>query len=113
MDDFGTGTSSLGALRELPFFTIKIDRSFVTGLESNRDVVALIHSAVTLVENLGMRSVAEGIETSAQAAILAALGCRCAQGYFFSRPVDADRLLSANPMYHSRVTAPLALQPAS
>ena len=93
MDDFGTGTSSLGCLREFPFDTIKIDRSFLGDLESNRDVLALVHATMTLLENLGLASVAEGVETAAQVAVLQSLGCRYAQGYYLSRPVAADALL--------------------
>ncbi len=95
MDDFGTGTSSLGLLREYPFDTIKIDRSFVQDLVPSRDVLAVTHATIALIENLGMVSLAEGVEDAAQVAVLQSLGCRYAQGYFFSRPVRADRLLDA------------------
>jgi EAL domain-containing protein (putative c-di-GMP-specific phosphodiesterase class I) len=95
MDDFGTGTSSLGLLREYPFDTIKIDRSFVQDLVPSRDVLAVTHATIALIENLGMVSLAEGVEDAAQVAVLQSLGCRYAQGYFFSRPVRADRLLEA------------------
>jgi diguanylate cyclase (GGDEF)-like protein/PAS domain S-box-containing protein len=89
MDDFGTGTSSLSLLREYPFDTIKIDRSFVQDLTSNRDVLAVIHATIGLIENLGMCSLAEGVEQFEQVAVLQSLGCRFAQGYFFSKPVTA------------------------
>jgi diguanylate cyclase (GGDEF)-like protein/PAS domain S-box-containing protein len=95
MDDFGTGTSSLGCLRNYPFNTVKIDRSFVQDLTSSPDVLAVIHATIHLVENLGMASLAEGVEESAQVAVLLSLGCRYAQGYFFSSPVAADLLLDA------------------
>jgi EAL domain-containing protein (putative c-di-GMP-specific phosphodiesterase class I) len=95
MDDFGTGTSSLGCLRDYPFDIVKIDRSFVSKLPSSPDVLAVIHATITLVENLGMSSVAEGVEEASQVAILQSLGCRYAQGYFLSRPVAADQLLAA------------------
>ncbi|HLZ97139.1 MAG TPA: EAL domain-containing protein [Steroidobacteraceae bacterium] len=95
MDDFGTGTSSLGFLRNYPFNTIKIDRSFVQDVTGSADVLAVIHATISLVENLGMSSLAEGVENAAQVAVLQSLGCRYAQGYFFSRPVPADRLLDA------------------
>jgi diguanylate cyclase (GGDEF)-like protein/PAS domain S-box-containing protein len=95
MDDFGTGTSSLACLRDYPFDTIKIDRSFVSDLTADRDVLAVIHATITLVENLEMTSVAEGVESAEQVAILQSLGCRYAQGYYFSRPVAAERLLGA------------------
>ena len=87
MDDFGTGTSSLGCLRDYPFDVIKIDRSFVTGLAAGPDTLAVIHATITLVENLGKSSVAEGVETAEQLAILQSLGCHYAQGYFLGRPM--------------------------
>jgi diguanylate cyclase (GGDEF)-like protein len=95
MDDFGTGTSSLGLLRSYPFNTIKIDQSFVKDLTTSRDVLAVIHATINLVENLGMASLAEGVEEPAQVAILQSLGCRYAQGYLFSRPVTSELLLNA------------------
>jgi EAL domain-containing protein (putative c-di-GMP-specific phosphodiesterase class I) len=95
MDDFGTGTSSLACLREYPFDTIKIDRSFVSDLAASPDVLAVIHATITLVENLGKAGVAEGVENESQVAILQSLGCRYAQGYYFSRPVPAEHLLDA------------------
>jgi EAL domain-containing protein (putative c-di-GMP-specific phosphodiesterase class I) len=94
MDDFGTGTSSLACLREYPFDIIKIDRAFVGDLADSRNVLAVIHATIALVDNLGMSSVAEGVEEASQAAILESLGCQYAQGYFFSRPAAADALLA-------------------
>jgi EAL domain-containing protein (putative c-di-GMP-specific phosphodiesterase class I) len=96
MDDFGTGTSSLACLREYPFDAVKIDRSIVKGLTHDTDVMALIHATLTLVENLGMASAAEGVEDAAQLAVLQSLGCSYAQGYYFSRPVPADQLIRAS-----------------
>jgi diguanylate cyclase (GGDEF)-like protein/PAS domain S-box-containing protein len=95
MDDFGTGTSSLALLRDYPFDVIKIDRSFLKDLTTNRDVMAVVHATIHLVDNLGMLSLAEGVEEPAQVAVLQSLGCHHAQGYYFSRPVTADRLASA------------------
>ena len=95
MDDFGTGTSSLAFLREYPFDTIKIDRSFVNDLTINPDVMAVIHATVNLIENLGMGSLAEGVEQPEQVAVLQSLGCRYAQGYLFGPLVRAERLLDA------------------
>jgi diguanylate cyclase (GGDEF)-like protein/PAS domain S-box-containing protein len=94
MDDFGTGTSSLACLRDYPFDTIKIDRSFINSLTAGPDMLAVIHATLTLVANLGRAGVAEGVETAAQVAILQSLGCRYAQGYYFSRPVSAEQLLA-------------------
>jgi EAL domain-containing protein (putative c-di-GMP-specific phosphodiesterase class I) len=95
MDDFGTGTSSLGCLRDYPFDVIKIDRSFVQDISENPDVLAVIHATITLVQNLGKMSVAEGVERAEQVAVLQSLSCNYAQGYFFSRPVPARELLRA------------------
>lgn len=95
MDDFGTGTSSLSLLREYPFDTVKIDRAFLEDLTNNRDVLAVIHATIGLVENLGMASLAEGVEEAAQVAVLQSLGCRYAQGYYFGRPVSAQYVLEA------------------
>jgi diguanylate cyclase (GGDEF)-like protein/PAS domain S-box-containing protein len=95
MDDFGTGTSSLGYLRSYPFDTIKIDGSFMRDLTSSGDVLAVLHATINLIENLGMGSLAECVEGPAQAAILQSLGCRYAQGYLFSPPVSPELLMDA------------------
>jgi len=95
MDDFGTGTSSLRFLQAYPFDIIKIDRSFVKDLTYGPDMLAVIHATVSLIENLGMVSLAEGVEDASQLAVLDSMGCRYAQGHFFSKPVTADRLLES------------------
>lgn len=95
MDDFGTGTSSLGCLREYPFDTIKIDRAFLRDLTTTRDVLAVIHATLLLIGNLGMISLAEGVEEPSQVAILQSLGCQYGQGYLFCRPVPAEQILDA------------------
>ena len=95
MDDFGTGTSSLACLRDYPFHTIKIHRSFVTGLSQDPHVLAVAHATVSVIENLGMASVAEGIEDPSELATLQALGCRYGQGLWFSPAVPADQVLGA------------------
>jgi len=95
MDDFGTGSSSLGCLRDYPFHTIKIDKSFVTDLGRDPHVLAVAHATVNVIENLGMVSVAEGIEDPAELATLQAMGCRYGQGYLFARPMPADQVLGA------------------
>jgi len=92
MDDFGTGTSSLACLRDYPFDVIKIDRAFVGDLDSNAQVMALVHATMMLIENLGMTSVAEGVETRAQAAILQSVGCRLGQGWLFGMPAGLSAL---------------------
>ncbi|WMW65799.1 EAL domain-containing protein [Nitratidesulfovibrio liaohensis] len=92
LDDFGTGYSSLGYLKRLPVDSIKIDRSFVAGLEHDRDGQAIVRSIVSLGLHLGLEIVAEGVETPTQAEILASLGCRYAQGFLYAPPVSADDL---------------------
>ena len=92
MDDFGTGYSALNYLRSIRFDTIKIDRSFVDGLTRDQDCEAIVHAIIRLAECLGASTTAEGVETSAQLAVLKELGCQEAQGYFFSRPCPQSTL---------------------
>lgn len=97
LDDFGTGLSSLYRLRQFPFDTLKIDRSFIATLNESatREIVRTI---VTLSHNLGLKVVAEGIEEPEQYRVLKEFGCEMAQGYLFAKPVDAasaEQLLSA------------------
>ncbi|MBL8330240.1 MAG: EAL domain-containing protein [Rubrivivax sp.] len=87
MDDFGTGSSSLGCLREYPFDTIKVDKSFIADLCRDPQAMAVAHATVSVIENLGMASVAEGVETPDDLAALQALGCRYGQGFLFGRPM--------------------------
>ncbi|MCC2978691.1 MULTISPECIES: putative bifunctional diguanylate cyclase/phosphodiesterase [unclassified Sphingomonas] len=91
MDDFGTGYSNLAYLQQLPIDTLKIDRSFVTGMMADRDKIAIVRAVLSLATALGMATVAEGIETSAVAQTLSALGCTYGQGYHFSRPLPAEQ----------------------
>jgi diguanylate cyclase (GGDEF)-like protein len=94
MDEFGTGPGSLAALSSWPFDSVKMARSFVHGLATNRDVMALAHATLTLVENLGMSSVAQGVEDPAQLAILQSFGCRYAQGRLLGVPVEASDVIN-------------------
>ena len=90
MDDFGTGYSNLASLQQLPIDLLKIDRSFVLGMLGDRDKIAIVKAVLSLAQALGMRTVAEGIETVEQAQLLAALGCDQGQGYHFARPLEAE-----------------------
>ena len=101
MDDFGTGHSSLSVLRRFPIDMLKIDRSFVTNMEKHRDFTAVIYSIILLAQNLNMKVVAEGVETSEQLAQWQAMDCDYAQGFLFSKPLDADQALSYLSENHS------------
>jgi EAL domain-containing protein (putative c-di-GMP-specific phosphodiesterase class I) len=94
IDDFGTGYSSLAQLRRLPFSQIKIDRSLVTNCQQSRRAMRIIGTVVDLARNMGLHSIAEGVETPSDLDAVANLGCDKAQGYLISRPLPADRLLS-------------------
>jgi diguanylate cyclase (GGDEF)-like protein len=93
LDDFGTGYSSLSYLQMYPISRIKIDRSFVKTLGQKHSATVIIRAITTLASNLGMSTVAEGVETQQQLDELAVLGCTEAQGYFFSPPKPADEIL--------------------
>jgi EAL domain-containing protein (putative c-di-GMP-specific phosphodiesterase class I)/DNA-binding NarL/FixJ family response regulator len=90
MDDFGTGYSSLSNLRHLPLDVIKIDRSFITQLATNKTDEAIVSAILTMTHSLGMHAVAEGVEKAEQLEVLARHGCETAQGFYFSRPLPAD-----------------------
>ena len=92
VDDFGTGYSSLAYLRELPIDELKLDRSFIFPMGDDDRAMALVSSTVGLAHSLGLRMVAEGVETDTAYASLAKMGCDQAQGYFTSRPLPAGKL---------------------
>lgn len=92
LDDFGTGYSSLSYLHQFPFDTLKIDRSFVSSIENNKENLGIIRAIITLARNLGMDTIAEGIETVNQLAQLKALKCEYGQGYFLFKPLDKEIL---------------------
>ena len=87
LDDFGTGYSSLSYLRRLPLDTIKVDRSFVSGLGTDPADIPIVQAVISLAHGLGIDVVAEGIETEAQLALLRELACDRGQGFWFSRPL--------------------------
>jgi EAL domain-containing protein (putative c-di-GMP-specific phosphodiesterase class I) len=93
LDDFGTGYSSLSSLHQLPVDTVKIDRSFVCQADTSHHHRVLIEATVKVAQSLGMSTVAEGIETEAQAAAVRGQLCAKGQGYLFSRPLASDALL--------------------
>jgi diguanylate cyclase len=94
IDDFGTGYSSLSHLARMPVHEVKIDRSFVQGLESDPEFAPVVRSAIDMGHGLGLKVVAEGIETEASAVRLRDLGCDIAQGYLYAKPMPLAALES-------------------
>jgi EAL domain-containing protein (putative c-di-GMP-specific phosphodiesterase class I) len=92
LDDFGTGYASLSHLKQFPVDIIKIDRSFVQDLANNPDDAAILHAVLDLGRNLGITTVAEGVETHIQAAYLRTQGCDIGQGFLFSKAVPRSEV---------------------
>ena len=106
IDDFGAGRASLAYLRNLPFDTLKIDRSFVKELGTRLDSSAIIKTIVKFAGSLGMEVAAGGVETQNQLKQLTDLGCRRGQGYYFSAPVDAAHARALiESEYHERTNS--------
>ncbi len=117
IDDFGTGFSSLSQLQQLPIDEIKIDRSFVMRMDTDRSDAVLVRSIIELARNLGLRVTAEGVETEETTATLRRLGCDFAQGFHVGRPMAAEqcrRLLepAGEPPAPVRLLAPAGEPPA-
>jgi EAL domain-containing protein (putative c-di-GMP-specific phosphodiesterase class I) len=94
LDDFGTGYSSLSYISSFKVDTIKIDRSFVMGCIEKPDNLVIIKTIIAMGQSLGIKVVAEGVETAAQLELIRQHGADMAQGYYFSRPVPAEDFLS-------------------
>ncbi|MEP6903206.1 MAG: EAL domain-containing protein [Actinomycetota bacterium] len=92
IDDFGTGYSNLNYLMKLPISTLKIDRSFISPIKSNGGNTEIVRTIVMLARNLGMKVIAEGVETQAQLDELKKLNCEGAQGYFFAAPMSFEKV---------------------
>ena len=92
LDDFGTGYSSLSYLRSFPFDIVKIDRSFVSDLDASTSSSVIVQAVILIAGSLGIRTVAEGIETEAQLTLLKLLGCNDVQGYLLGKPAPASEI---------------------
>ena len=108
IDDFGTGYSSLSYLRQLQAQQLKIDRSFIQDVTTHEAARAVVQAVVHLAHALDLRVVAEGVETAAQRDVLLDMGCDELQGYFFAKPMSAERLLLWMQEQKSEATAPKA-----
>jgi diguanylate cyclase len=93
IDDFGSGNSSLNHLRHLPIDEVKLDRSFTASITEDPRVAAIVRSVIDLSHNLGLTTVAEGVETAATASMLTGYGCEFAQGHHYSQPLTASQFL--------------------
>jgi diguanylate cyclase (GGDEF)-like protein len=108
IDDFGTGYSSLAYLKRLPVDELKIDKSFVLNMEHDVGDTKIVRSTIDLGHNMGLRVVAEGIESEAVWRLLAALGCDQGQGYFMSRPIPGEQLAAWIANWKAPKNAPIA-----
>ena len=106
LDDFGTGYSSLAHLRRFPIDSLKIDRSFVQGLDGSDTDSTIVAAIINMSRGLRVKVIAEGIETAAQSARLCQLGCELGQGYYYALPLPADHITA---LLGTSLPAPAAL----
>lgn len=105
LDDFGTGNASITTIRRFALRRLKIDRSFVTGVDENRDQQKLVAAILSLAERLGLETLAEGVESPAEHAMLAQLGCSHVQGYIIGRPMPVDEATQWMRRHNDRKSA--------
>ena len=108
LDDFGTGYASLSHLKQFPVNVTKIDRSFVSDVETDAGNAAIVKAMLSLGQSLGIRVIAEGVKTASQASFLREHGCDVGQGYRFGRPMPAG---GAEHFLRSSEPAPLIPRP--
>ena len=106
MDDFGTGHSSLSLLHKFDLDVLKIDKSFIQGMEDSRELGAVLQSIIAMAQNTGMAVVAEGVETEAQITYLISHGCDMVQGYYFAKPLNVTEA-------GVFISTPIKLRPAA
>jgi EAL domain-containing protein (putative c-di-GMP-specific phosphodiesterase class I) len=92
IDDFGTGYSSLGYIRKFPADLLKIDRSFISRMNDDEESLGIVRTVITMARNMGLKVIAEGVETAEQLKQLRTLGCDYAQGFYFSQPLDSQEV---------------------
>ena len=110
LDDFGTGYSSLNYLRSFPFSRIKIDRCFISEIDTREDCQAIVRSVVALANSLGMATTAEGVERVEQLEQLRLEGCGEVQGYLFSKALPLEELSDLRRPKDLQATAPLPFE---
>jgi diguanylate cyclase (GGDEF)-like protein len=111
VDDFGTGYATLSQLQQLPVNELKIDRSFVSGINKERGNLTIVRSTIELGKQLGLKVIAEGVETAQEMRSLATLGCDEIQGYFLAKPMRAEEVIDWVKMRHALYSGPVhALQ---
>ncbi|WP_052293544.1 EAL domain-containing protein [Denitrovibrio acetiphilus] len=93
IDDFGTGYSSIGYLKKMPISTLKIDRSYISKIDSDTDSESIVSSVILMSKSLGLNVVAEGAETESQVNMLKDMGCSIVQGYYYGKPMPYDEFL--------------------
>jgi EAL domain-containing protein (putative c-di-GMP-specific phosphodiesterase class I) len=113
VDDFGTGYSSLTFLTRVTVDEVKIDRGFVRRMVESPEVAAIVRTTVDLAHRLGLRVIAEGVETAEQRAALTALGCTGAQGFFFYPPLPPERIVDVLRELTTATVVPLRQEDAS
>ncbi len=102
IDDFGTGHSSLAQLRDIPFDELKIDRGFIHGAHNHRALKAIVEASLCMAQQLGIRTVAEGIEDLEDLLFLKATSCDLGQGYFIAKPMPVEGLYQWIPDWNAR-----------
>jgi EAL domain-containing protein (putative c-di-GMP-specific phosphodiesterase class I) len=105
IDDFGTGHSSLSQLCDIPFDELKVDQGFVHGAASNDTLRAIYGASLSLAQQLGMKTVAEGVEDQADWDFLRGTGCDIAQGYFIAKPMPASEIAEWVTLWEANITS--------
>jgi len=104
IDDFGTGYSSLSQLKRFPIDTLKIDKSFIVNIEKNADDQSIVLAIISMAHSLGLKVIAEGVETRSQLSLLCEQGCQTMQGFYFSKPLPAANVERLMNEYRARNT---------